>query len=190
MSVRPSALALASLLLGAACSRDGANTGAGGAKDPIVKDGPSPPASGVAGSPATSVSGTSGSPRVKIEVAPDDVDALSYVRTKRLEAKAEGRTLVVYAGAGWCPPCKQFRAELAQGRLDADLAKVTLLVFDVDKDGDRLGSAGYTFSFIPYVALPGPDGKPKDSAQATGKGADAWRALLGKLAGWQADAPR
>jgi thiol-disulfide isomerase/thioredoxin len=178
-------------LVAAACSRDGA-TGATGAKDPIVKDAPSAsaPAPGAGSAAPPGSAGSEGGKRVKIEVAPDDVDALSYVRTKRLEAKAEGRTLVVYAGAGWCPPCKQFRAELAQGRLDADLANVTLLVFDVDKDGDRLGNAGYTFQFIPYVALPGPDGKPKDSAQATGKGADAWRALLGKLGGWQRDAPR
>lgn len=179
--------ALAALVL-AGCSRPVA-VDAKDAAPPAVKEGNTSSASAHPGKvddapkPAETTA-------VKIVVAPDDVDALSLVRTKRLEAKAEGRTLVVYAGAGWCPPCKQFRAELASGRLDAKLAKVTLLVFDVDKDGDRLGSAGYTFQYIPYVAVPGPDGKPRDSAQATGKGADAWRALLAKLEAWQTDPGR
>lgn len=121
----------------------------------------------------------------KVIVATADADALSLVRTKRLEAKAEGRTLVVYAGAGWCPPCKRFREELRTGKLDATLAKATLLVFDADADGDRLAAAGYTFQYIPYVALPAPDGRPLDTVEASGKGPDAWRALLGKLDIWQ-----
>jgi thiol-disulfide isomerase/thioredoxin len=123
--------------------------------------------------------------RVRIIPAALDTDALSLVRTKRLEAKAEARLLVVYVGATWCEPCKKFKAELESGRLDDRLGRVTLLAFDADKDVDRLGSAGYTFNFVPFVALPGADGHPSDSQQATGKGAQAWRELLGKLDSWQ-----
>ncbi len=125
----------------------------------------------------------------KVVLASADADAISLVRTKRLEAKAEGRTLVVYAGAGWCPPCKRFREELAAGKLDATLGTVTLLVFDADADADRLAAAGYSFQHIPYVALPAADGRPLDTVEAAGKGPDAWRALLGKLDGWQQRRP-
>ncbi len=102
-----------------------------------------------------------------------------------MKAKAEGRVLVVYVGATWCEPCKHFKQEITSGRLDARLEHVTLLAFDADKDADRLAAAGYTFRFVPFVALPGADGRPSDTAQATGKGSGAWRELLGKLDAWQ-----
>lgn len=136
-------------------------------------------------SPTSSADPSAPRRRVKIVEAAQDSDALSLVRTKRLEAKAEGRVLVVYVSATWCEPCKRLKAELESGRLDERLAKVTLLAFDADRDGDRLGAAGYSYRFVPYVALPGADGHPADSQQATGKGGEAWRELLGKLDTWQ-----
>jgi thiol-disulfide isomerase/thioredoxin len=117
--------------------------------------------------------------------ASQDSDALSLIRTKRLEAKADNRVLVVYVGATWCPPCKKFKEEIASGRLDQRLSKTTLLEFDVDKDGDRLAAAGYTFKFVPFVALPGADGHPAETQEATGKGSNAWTELMGKLDSWQ-----
>lgn len=123
--------------------------------------------------------------RVEIVEANADSDAATLIRTKRLEAKAEHRVLVVYVGATWCEPCRRFKTEVAAGRLDDRLGKTTLLVFDVDRDADRLGAAGYTFKFVPFVALAGADGQPADSQQATGKGGEAWRELLGKLDAWQ-----
>lgn len=123
--------------------------------------------------------------RVRIVDAAEDTDALSLVRSRRLEAKAEGRVLVVYVSATWCEPCKRLKAELESGRLDERLANVTLLAFDADRDTERLGAAGYSYRFVPFVALPGPDGHPLDSQQATGKGGEAWRELLGKLDAWQ-----
>lgn len=122
---------------------------------------------------------------VRFVAAADDTDAISLIRTKRLEAKAEGRVLVVYVGAGWCPPCRAMKDEIHSGRLDARLARTTFLAFDADRDGDRLASAGYTFKFIPYVALPGADGHPAESAEARGKGGGAWRDLLPTIEGWQ-----
>jgi hypothetical protein len=32
-------------------------------------------------------------------------------------------------------------------------------VFDADRDGERLASAGYVSQLIPLFALPGPDGR-------------------------------
>ena len=123
---------------------------------------------------------------VHIVVAPQDADALSVVRTERLRAKAEGRVLVVYAGAGWCEPCKRFKNAIQTGSLDEKLAMTTLLVFDADRDIDRLAAAGYKFQFIPYVAVPGADGHPTDSIEARAKGSESWRELIAKLETWQA----
>jgi len=126
---------------------------------------------------------------IRVVVATQDSDALSTVRTERLKAKAEGRTLVVYAGAGWCEPCKRFKNAIQTGSLDTKLSKTTLLIFDADRDTDRLGAAGYKFQFIPYVALPGTDGHPTDTAEARSKGSESWRELIVKLEAWQAKGP-
>ena len=123
--------------------------------------------------------------KIRIVPATQDEAVLSLVRTERLKAKAEGRVLVVYVSATWCEPCKRLKAEIEAGRLDDRLGRTTLLAFDADADLDRLSSAGYAFKFVPYVALPGPDGRPADTEEATGSGGGAWRALLGKLDAWQ-----
>jgi thiol-disulfide isomerase/thioredoxin len=127
---------------------------------------------------------------VRLVAAAQDTDALSQIRTMRLEAKKDGRVLVVYVSASWCEPCRKFKDEIHSGRLDERLAKTTLLAFDADRDGDRLGGLGYSFKFIPFIALPGPDGRPTDSQEARGKGGQAWKELLGKLDDWQAKGPK
>lgn len=141
--------------------------------------------------PPASSPAPSKSPGEKLSVvtAAADGDALSTIRTERLKAKADGRVLVVFVSASWCEPCKRMKEEIHAGRLDAQLGKTTLLAFDADKDGDRLGSAGYKYSFIPFVALPGADGHPVESVEAKGKGSNAWRELLGKLEDWQKRGP-
>jgi thiol-disulfide isomerase/thioredoxin len=126
---------------------------------------------------------------VRVVVAAQDADTLSVVRTERLRAKAEGRVLVVYAGAGWCEPCKRFKNAVQSGSLDDKLARTTLLVFDADRDTERLAAAGYKFQFIPYVATPGPDGHPIESAEARAKGSESWRELITTLEAWQAKGP-
>jgi len=157
------------------------------AKNGISNDNPSSTTTPSTTGAAPSATSAEGKPKghVKVEVASQDSDALSLIRTKRLEAKAQDRVLVVYVSATWCEPCKKLKAELESGRLDDQLGTVTLLAFDADKDIDRLGSAGYTFKFVPFVALPGADGRPVDTQEATGKGSGAWRELLGKLEAWQ-----
>ena len=126
---------------------------------------------------------------VRVVVASADTDALSLIRTERLKAKAEGRVLVVYAGAAWCEPCKRFKEQVHTGRLDDKLPHVTLLAFDADRDADRLAAAGYKFSFIPFVALPGTDGHPTDTQEARGKGSNSWTELLVKLETWEKKGP-
>ena len=157
------------------------------AKSGSTSDATTSTSTSTASNPPLAPAAEAAAPRghVKVIEANPDSDALSLVRAKRLEAKAEGRVLVVYVSATWCEPCKRLKAELESGRLDDRLANVTLLAFDADKDGDRLGAAGYSYRFVPYVALPGADGHPADSQQATGKGGEAWRELLGKLDAWQ-----
>ena len=169
----------------------------------INQDAPTTPTSGAVTTPAGTTASTplasastprvaDGAPRdagVRVVVASQDTDALSLVRTERLKAKAEGRVLIVYAGATWCEPCKRFKEEVHTGRLDEKLPKMTLLAFDADRDTDRLAAAGYRFQFIPFVALPGADGHPTDTQEARGKGSNAWRELIAKLETWQKDGP-
>jgi hypothetical protein len=156
----------------------------------ISQDAPTTPSSPTASaSPMASPNEKTSTMSIKLVIATQDSDALSIIRTERLRAKAEGRVLVVYAGAGWCEPCKRFKHAVETGALDEKLAKTTLLVFDADRDGDRLGSAGYKFQFIPYVAVPGADGHPTDSAEARSKGSESWRELIGKLEAWQSKGP-
>ena len=165
-------------------------------KPVIATDGTSTPASGSSGATATPPSSTDPPPHtpdpprkpgegIRLTTAAADGDALSTIRTARLQAKSEGRVLIVYVSATWCEPCRRMKDEIHAGHLDAQLGKTTLLAFDADKDGDRLASAGYKFGFIPFVALPGADGHPSESLEAKGKGSNAWRELLGKLEEWQ-----
>jgi thiol-disulfide isomerase/thioredoxin len=156
-----------------------------GCNPPPMKSAATDAATGSVPSASPPPSAPTSGGRVELLEASTDTDALSLIRTKRLEARAAGRVLVVYVGATWCDPCKKFKAEVQSGRLDARLARVTLLAFDADRDAARLGAAGYSYKFVPFVALPAADGSPADSQQATGKGGEAWRELLGKLETWQ-----
>ena len=178
-------VAIALTLACGACSRSSA----------ITQDAPATPSGAKPVATATATASAAPSPRraadagVRIVTAGQDSDALSVVRTERLRAKAEGRVLVVYAGAAWCEPCKRFKHAVETGALDDKLAKTTLLVFDADRDTERLASAGYKFSFIPYVGLPGADGHPTDSAEARAKGSESWRELIATLETWQSKGP-
>ncbi len=71
--------------------------------------------------------------------------------------------LVVYVGAAWCEPCRRFHAAAERGELDATFGDTRFLVFDRDRDLDRLEAAGYRSVYIPLFAIPDADGR------ATGK---------------------
>jgi hypothetical protein len=81
------------------------------------------------------------------------------VREELARAAADKRRLIVYVGATWCEPCQRFHHAAADGQLDATFPDLTLLEFDLDRDGERLASAGYTSKYIPLFAVPREDGR-------------------------------
>jgi thiol-disulfide isomerase/thioredoxin len=85
-----------------------------------------------------------------------DVEPL--VREALARASAMHRRLIVYVGATWCEPCQRFHRAAAQGELDASFPDLDVLAFDLDRDGERLASAGYVSKYIPLFALPSADG--------------------------------
>lgn len=155
---------------GAGIVPDSSARGAGVARDP---DGSGPAAGPV----------DAGGPRLITAAA--DTDVLSLVRTERLRAKAEDRTLAVYVGAEWCEPCRRFKQELHARDGASALGRVTLLTFDADRDIERLAAAGYVFRSIPFVALPGPDGAPLEADEEGAKGRSAAKALADRLERWR-----
>jgi thiol-disulfide isomerase/thioredoxin len=109
--------------------------------------------------PGAGAAASSASPAGKLRIvqAPEgSVD--SIVRDALAGARADGRTLVVYVGATWCEPCQSFHHAAERGELDAMFPRLTLLAFDLDRDRERLATAGYVSKYIPLFALPGPDG--------------------------------
>jgi hypothetical protein len=126
--------------------------------------------------------------RVQITPAPATGDVEPIVREELSRAAAERRRLVVYVGAEWCEPCQRFHGAARDGQLDATFPDLTLLEFDLDRDGKRLQSAGYTSKYIPLFALPAPDGRASGrqvEGGIKGEGAVAYitprvKELLGK----------
>lgn len=110
------------------------------------------------------------------------------VLEKVAESKAAQRTLVVYAGAKWCEPCRRFHEAADRGELNAQFGDVDFLAFDVDIDNERLAYGNYDTAMIPMLALPGPDGKASTkimSGSVKGDGAvqemtPRLKALLGR----------
>ncbi len=98
---------------------------------------------------------------VRVE-APPDAEVASFLRGQRGKAVKDGRVVLVEVGATWCKPCKTLKEALARGELDAVLDNVTIIAFDADAHGPRLDSLGYKSKFIPYFAVPKPDGNASD----------------------------
>lgn len=84
------------------------------------------------------------------------------VRTFVAEARAEGRTPLVYVGATWCEPCRYFHDAASRGELDAELPALALLELDLDRDRDRIVAAGYGSEMIPLFAVPAEDGRASE----------------------------
>lgn len=79
----------------------------------------------------------------------------------RRETTAAGsKRVLVYVGATWCEPCRRFHDAAAAGTLDKALPPIRFVEFDLDRDGERLETAGYRSKYIPLFALPGADGRP------------------------------
>ena len=97
-------------------------------------------------------------PRLAFVKAPDG-DVATLVKQAQADAIAAGAKLVVYVGAPWCEPCKEFHAAAEAGKLDAKLPRLRFLEFDLDKDEPRLATAGYVTKYIPLFAVPAYDGR-------------------------------
>ncbi|HEX4512152.1 MAG TPA: thioredoxin [Polyangiaceae bacterium] len=97
-----------------------------------------------------------------IPAPPGDVAAI--VKSARTEARKKHRALMVYIGAVWCEPCQHFHHAAEAGQLDAKFPNLTLLVFDLDNDGQRLRRAQYAPGYVPYFGVPGDDGHATSTA--------------------------
>jgi thiol-disulfide isomerase/thioredoxin len=82
-----------------------------------------------------------------------------FVSAEVARGNLESRRVLVYVGAPWCEPCRRFHAAVDSGALDAQLAGLRFVEFDVERDGAALHAAGYDFRLIPVIALPNTDGR-------------------------------
>lgn len=96
--------------------------------------------------------------KVLIVHAPAD-DVPTFVHAELVKARGQSRKLLVYIGATWCEPCQRFHKAAEAGTLDAKFPDLTLVEFDLDRDGVRLGMAGYSPAYIPYFGVPSEDGR-------------------------------
>jgi thiol-disulfide isomerase/thioredoxin len=126
--------------------------------EPGEPSGEPPPRPRTEAGGAASTAAAPGDSKVRIVAAPETGAVDAAVRAALTAAAAERRTLVVYVGATWCEPCQRFHQAAAHGDLDAVFPRLTLLEFDLDRDRERLATAGYVSKYIPLFALPGPDG--------------------------------
>jgi hypothetical protein len=97
-----------------------------------------------------------------VPAPPGDVSQI--VKAARTQARAHHRALMVYIGAVWCEPCQRFHKAAEAGQLDAKFPNLTLLVFDLDADGQRLKHAQYGPGYVPYFGVPGEDGHGTSNA--------------------------
>lgn len=110
-------------------------------------------------------------------------DVAPLIAKEVARAEHDGRKLVVYVGAAWCEPCRDFHAAAEAGRLDAKFGDLRMLVFDEDRDGPQLVSAGYEYRMIPMFAVPKPDGTATGRhIEGSVKGADAAQEISPRLA--------
>jgi hypothetical protein len=98
-------------------------------------------------------------PRVELVEAPAAGDVAAYVAQQVTRGEREHVPVLVYVGATWCEPCHELQAAAASGSLDSSLAPLRLLVFDLDRDRDRLEAAGYRSDLVPLLAKPNRDGR-------------------------------
>jgi thiol-disulfide isomerase/thioredoxin len=100
----------------------------------------------------------SSSSRVEILAAPGAGSAQTFIAAEVARGDRDGVPVLVYVGAPWCEPCRDFHDAANAGALDAALAPIRFLEFDLDRDGARLAAAGYTSPMVPLFARPAPDG--------------------------------
>lgn len=97
--------------------------------------------------------------KVEIVAAPAEGGLAEFVAQEVARGGQEQVPVVVYVGATWCEPCRDFHAAAEAGTLDAALGPMRFLEFDLDRDGARLKEAGYQSRLVPLFARPLPDGR-------------------------------
>lgn len=97
--------------------------------------------------------------RVEVVPAPATGELAEYVAQEIARGSRDRVPVVVYVGATWCEPCRDFHAAADAGALDATLGPMRFLEFDLDRDGDRLTAAGYRSELVPLFARPLADGR-------------------------------
>lgn len=98
-------------------------------------------------------------PRIELVDAPATGPLADYVAQEVARGTRDHVPVLVYVGATWCAPCREFHEAAAAGSLDAVLAPLRFVVFDLDRDGERLAAAGYRSELVPLFARPGADGR-------------------------------
>ena len=121
---------------------------------------------------------------VELVGASPEGDVAELVRAELARAKNEGRDSVVYVGAKWCDPCNTFHDAAEAGELDAEFPRLRMLVFDIDRDSERLEAAGYGSRMIPLFVRPEADGRGSAvRIEGSIKGPGATREIAPRLAG-------
>ncbi len=148
----------------------------------VQEDSPSPPTASSANPAGTAVPVAAS--HVKVVHAPLQGDVAEIVRGELGRSQGEGRKVVVYVGATWCEPCQRFHHAVERGELDSTFPDLTLVDFDLDRDGERLATADYVSRYIPLLALPKPDGRASGQQVEGGvKGDEAVAYVSGRLKG-------
>jgi thiol:disulfide interchange protein len=98
-------------------------------------------------------------PKAPRQIIAEPGDVADIVKKEAQKAESLGQHLVVYVSAPWCAPCQMFQEQLHDGEVNAQLAHLTFLKFDEDRDAERLRSAGYNGEYVPRFVLPQADGK-------------------------------
>jgi thiol-disulfide isomerase/thioredoxin len=89
---------------------------------------------------------------------------------------------LVYIGAPWCEPCKRFHAAALAGELDSQLGPLRLIEFNAEVDAERLASAGYAPTYVPFFSAFTKNGNPTTrNIEGSVKGPDAPRDLTRRL---------
>jgi len=96
--------------------------------------------------------------RIEIVEAPPTGDLVTFISSEVVRGTQDRVPVLVYVGATWCEPCREFHAAAKAGQLDAQLGPLRLLELDLDRDGAHLTAAGYTSALVPLFARPGADG--------------------------------
>jgi hypothetical protein len=90
----------------------------------------------------------------------NDVSNVAKTVKRELEQAAEDKKkLIVYVGATWCLPCKEFYRASLEPDFGPELSGVRLIKFDLDKHQTLLTRAGYGSELIPLFVVPDAEGR-------------------------------